>query len=226
MTIHLQVLLGKERGRTIALGQSRSHQYVVGRGADCDVVIPSDLVSRNHARIIANANDIVISDLQSSNGTFVNGARIVGEITVPVGDFIIVGDTVMRVHGDAVPGLLPGAAPGTFAGTLGEIPVHSVLRAIAVLKKSGILSLTSPPLEGRITFARGHIGDVVVDTRKTRDPIQALTAILRWRGTFDLEPPQSEVQPAALLGLDAVIAPVGAGARPSMVPKPPRPSRP
>lgn len=222
MAIHLQVLLGKERGRVMVLDRG---SYVVGRGDDCDIVLPSDLVSRTHARLVTGQrNDLVVADLESSNGTFVNGARIVGEITVFVGEILILGDIVCRVHAMAPPELLQSS--GMLAGSLTEVPPASVLRAIAVLKKTGVLNLTSPPLEARITFARGQIAQVVVDTRKTRDPIQALTAILRWKGVFDLEPLTTDAQPAALLGLDACIAPIGSAARPSMAAKAPRPSRP
>lgn len=221
--IHLQILLGKERGRVIPL---EGGTHVFGRVADADVVLPSDLVSRTHARVVVNASDLVVSDLESSNGTFVNGARVLGEMRVAIGGILSIGDVVTRVYGAAPQGLLPGAAPGMLAGGLTEVPPAAVLRAIAVLKKSGVLNLTSPPLEAKITFARGQIAEVIVDTRKTRDPIQALTALLRWKGTFDLEPTISDQQPAALLGLDAVITPVGSSARPSMIPKAPRPSRP
>ncbi|MFO0738839.1 MAG: FHA domain-containing protein [Labilithrix sp.] len=223
MSVHLQILLGKERGRVIPL---EGGTYVFGRGADADIVLPTELVSRTHARVVVNASDLIVSDLESSNGTFVNGARVLGEMRVAIGGILSVGDVVCRVYGASPQGLLPGAAPGMIAGNLTEIPPAAVLRAIAVLKKSGVLNLTSPPLEAKITFGRGQIAEVLVDTRKTRDPIQALTALLRWKGTFDFEPTAMETQPGALLGLDAVIAPVGSSARPSMIPKAPRPSRP
>ena len=223
MPIHLQVLLGKERGRVIPL---EGGTYVCGRGDDKDIVLPSDLVSRTHARIVVNASDLLVSDLESSNGTYVNGARIIGEMRVAIGGVLSIGDVVCRVYGASPQGLLPGAAPGTIAGNLGEIPPAAVFRAVAVLKKSGVLNLTSPPLEGRIVFVRGQVQEVVVDKRKTRDPIQALTTILRWKGTFDFEPLANEQQPGALLGLDAVIPPIGSTARPSVIPKAPRPSRP
>lgn len=224
MPIHLQILHGKERGRVIPL---EGGTYNFGRGADADVVLQSDLVSRTHARIVANASDLIVSDLESSNGTFVNGARVRGEMRVAIGGMLSIGDVVCRVYGAMPQGLLPGPAPGTLSGGLTEMPPAVVLRVVAVLKKSGVLKITSPPLEAQIQFGRGQIAEVIVDTRKTRDPIQALTALLRWKGTFEFEPAAAEVQPATLLGLDAVIAPVGSNARPSMIPKaPPRPSRP
>ena len=226
MALHLQILLGKERGRVVPL---TGGSYVFGRDAASDVVLQSDLVSRTHAKVTANANDLTVSDLESSNGTFVNGARIVGEIKIAVGEILSIGDVVCRVYGASPQGLLPGAAPGMLAGGLTEIPPSAVLRAIAVIKKTGVLNLTSPPLEARITVVRGQIAEVMVDRRKTRDPIQALTAVMRWKGAFDFEPSNAADAPqaAALLGLDAVIAPIGSAARPSMFPKaPPRPSKP
>jgi hypothetical protein len=219
----LSVVLGKDLGRVIALDGGT---HVVGRGADCNVVLASDLVSRTHARIEARPNELVLTDLESSNGTFVNGARIVGDVSVAPGEMIIFGDYVCKVHQQTPPPPTIGIAPGLMAGNLTEIPPSNVLRAIAVQKKTGILNLTSPPLTSKITFARGQVAEVLVDTRKTRDPIQALTAILRWKGSFDFEPGIADTQAAALLGLDAVIQPIGSGARPSMMPKPPRPSRP
>ncbi|MBX3229034.1 MAG: FHA domain-containing protein [Labilithrix sp.] len=223
MSLHLQLLLGRERGRVIPLAGGT---YVFGRGEDGDIVLQSDLVSRTHARITASASDLLITDLESSNGTFLNGSRIVGETKVAIGDVISIGDVVARVYGNSPAGLLPGAAPGMIAGSLTEVPPASVIRAIGVLKRTGFLNLTSPPLNGRIAFMRGHVGEVVVDTRKTRDPIQAITSILRWRGTFDFEPSTDVNDGTPLLGLDAIIPPTGSAARPSMLPKPPRPSRP
>lgn len=221
MALHLQILLGRERGRVIPLAGGT---YVVGRGEDGDVVLESDLVSRTHARITAGSNDLLVTDLESSNGTFLNGSRIVGETKVGIGEVLSIGDVVCRVYGAPPSGLLPGASPGMIAGNLSEVPPASVIRAIGVLKRTGFLNLTSPPLLGRISFARGQVSEVIVDTRKTRDPIQAITSILRWRGTFDFEPhPGTDERAPALLGLDAILPPTGSAARPSMLPKPPRP---
>lgn len=221
MALHLQILLGRERGRVISLAGGT---YVVGRGEDGDIVLQSDLVSRVHARITAGPSELLVEDLESSNGTFLNGSRVVGENKVGVGEVLSIGDVVCRVYGNPPTELPAGAAPGVITGNLTEIPPASVIRAIGVLKRTGFLNLTSPPLLGRIAFTRGHVGEVVVDTRKTRDPIQAITAILRWRGTFDFEPNvESDGERGALLGLDAIIPPTGSAARPSMLPKPPRP---
>jgi pSer/pThr/pTyr-binding forkhead associated (FHA) protein len=52
----------------------------IGRGADNDVVIDDPLLSRVHARIVSIGEDRIIEDLQSSNGTLVNGRPLVRQI--------------------------------------------------------------------------------------------------------------------------------------------------
>ena len=49
---------------------------VVGRHPQCDLVVPEDSVSRRHAQLEASGGYVVVSDLGSSNGTFVNGQRV------------------------------------------------------------------------------------------------------------------------------------------------------
>lgn len=228
--LHLQVVLGRERGRVYSVDVGR---YVAGRDPSAHLVLPSDLVSRRHAEIAADRARLHVTDRGSSNGTFINGARVVGEGVVSPGDVLTVGDVPLRLHAAPPPALPPliGDAPApnatiaNLSGYLTDLPAAIVLRHLAVVKKTGVLVLTSPPLEGRITFHRGHIAEVLVDTRKTRDPIQALTAILRWRGTFELSPLPHGTDTAAtfgstLLGLDAVLPAVGSQSRASM--RPPR----
>jgi DNA-binding CsgD family transcriptional regulator len=50
--------------------------YVVGRGKAAQIVIPDTTVSRNHARLIRSNGSLLLEDLESSNGTFVNQARV------------------------------------------------------------------------------------------------------------------------------------------------------
>lgn len=52
---------------------------LLGRGDDCDVVIDDRQVSRHHAKIIRNDEGYFLVDLNSKNGTFLNGDQLVGE---------------------------------------------------------------------------------------------------------------------------------------------------
>lgn len=67
-------------------------EIMIGREADCDIVINERQVSRKHAQIISNSdNQICISDLNSKNGTLLNGDFINTCIPLKDGDEIIVG---------------------------------------------------------------------------------------------------------------------------------------
>jgi ABC-type multidrug transport system ATPase subunit/pSer/pThr/pTyr-binding forkhead associated (FHA) protein len=63
----------------------------LGRDPKNDTVIDHPAVSRFHARITRRDGAFVISDLNSTNGTFVNGERIIGECTLQPGDAIRIG---------------------------------------------------------------------------------------------------------------------------------------
>lgn len=54
---------------------------VLGRDAECDIMIPSRQVSRRHARLVVTGEGTSIEDLGSKNGTHLNG-EIVGEIEI------------------------------------------------------------------------------------------------------------------------------------------------
>ena len=50
--------------------------WVIGRSEDCDLVVQESAVSSRHCRLTHKADGFTVEDLNSTNGTFVNGARI------------------------------------------------------------------------------------------------------------------------------------------------------
>ena len=75
---------------------------VIGRGTDADVVVDDPDVSRHHARLEAENGVVYVSDLESANGTYLNGRRIRQAIEVRPGDRIDVG-TARLVVKEIVP---------------------------------------------------------------------------------------------------------------------------
>ena len=73
---------------------ARQKTWLVGSGTDCDVVVPHPNVSAKHCRLTRSATGFVVEDLQSSNGTFVNGVRVVEPMAVSRQDQITLGRTV------------------------------------------------------------------------------------------------------------------------------------
>lgn len=70
--------------------------YIIGRSDDVDFIISSKDVSRRHAKVVYDGDDITVEDLDSTNGTFVNGKRISVE-NLQSGDEICIGDFKIMV---------------------------------------------------------------------------------------------------------------------------------
>lgn len=75
---------------------------LIGRQADCDVSLThSRKVSRKHCCIAQVNNAYVVRDLGSTNGVFVNGARVRKETGLTVGDELAIGDVRFRLQSEA-----------------------------------------------------------------------------------------------------------------------------
>jgi diguanylate cyclase (GGDEF)-like protein len=89
----LTVLTGSASGKMFKLHPLMT----IGRGPVCEVRIEDDGLSRTHAQIRCEGSSATIEDLESRNGTFVNGERIRGSVAIKDGDKIQCGrGTVMR----------------------------------------------------------------------------------------------------------------------------------
>jgi len=71
---------------------------LVGRSQDADVIVASDTVSRIHALFWQEAGAAWIVDLDSSNGTYLNGTRLSDPVAVVAGDIVTFGDTGFTVR--------------------------------------------------------------------------------------------------------------------------------
>ncbi len=74
---------------------------VIGRAADADLVLDDTQVSRHHARLSpATDGSVVVEDLGSANGTFINNSQVVGRARLDPGDELLAGVTVLELHTD------------------------------------------------------------------------------------------------------------------------------
>jgi pSer/pThr/pTyr-binding forkhead associated (FHA) protein len=71
---------------------------ILGREKGCKIRIPSNAVSRQHCRLAVKNDMVVVEDLGSSNGTFVNEQRIVEMSYLKPGDILRVGPFRFLVH--------------------------------------------------------------------------------------------------------------------------------
>jgi len=102
------LLLVRWEGRDATLAEG---SHLIGRRADCTVVIDRPSVSRVHARLLVSRGATTIEDLCSKNGTFVDGRRItavtellprcgirIGEVDVEVARLDAGGDSTLTVR--------------------------------------------------------------------------------------------------------------------------------
>lgn len=76
-------------------------EFVVGRGADCQLALDDALVSRRHAMFVVSGDELSVEDLGSRNGVRVNGERITGKTRLSDGDRVRIGNqdmAILRMH--------------------------------------------------------------------------------------------------------------------------------
>lgn len=66
----------------------KADEFLIGRGGDCDLVLPERQVSRHHVKILREDGGFVLQDLGSKNGTHLNGNQVTGRARIQDGDEI------------------------------------------------------------------------------------------------------------------------------------------
>jgi pSer/pThr/pTyr-binding forkhead associated (FHA) protein len=91
----LVVTAGSLAGTRLRLG---SGTVLIGRAEDSTLVLDDDYASTRHARIVQQGNGYAVEDLGSTNGTYLDRARITAPTPVPVGVPIRIGRTVIELR--------------------------------------------------------------------------------------------------------------------------------
>ena len=126
-------LISTSGDQTIEVQPGR--RLIVGRAATSDVPIYDPTISRRHAEVALANGGVQVKDLGSSNGTFVNGARVT-EMVAGVGDVVTFGKVAFRVRDVTPPSAQPAVEPpstmGGTAGGSGPPPGATIVRNVAV----------------------------------------------------------------------------------------------
>jgi pSer/pThr/pTyr-binding forkhead associated (FHA) protein len=178
-------------GETVRIGRSRS----------CDLALRSPDASRRHAEIVLVASGWLARDLDSTNGTYVNGERVVGEHLLQPGDRIEIGsDSItfceIGVDLDRVDASASGEAQTmmverpvlgeSFQGSLAEIPTFALLQILEMGRKTGCLHTESDDGPGRIWLAEG--APTHAETKLQRGFDAAIAVVHATGGRFRFEP--------------------------------------
>ncbi len=203
----LRFISGKYQGGEFPLRMER--EIIVGRSSELDMVLVEDMVSRKHAKITTMGDQIVIQDLGSTNGTFVNGEKI-KKVRLKEGDRILIGTSIIKLvavdssqvvtEGEARQRLEAtgqrrnvSGANKPMSGSIDEIPLPDLLQLLSTSRKSGVLSVRGEGGHGRIYLRKGQIYYSTIDDSYDLSPRKAAFRMLTWTtGTFELEPPDEK----------------------------------
>ena len=76
----------------------RPQGHVFGRSEDADIPIDDPYASEFHARLGVQDDKVIVHDLGSTNGTYVNGRRVTSPRSVVRGDTVQIGKTILEVR--------------------------------------------------------------------------------------------------------------------------------
>jgi two-component system, NtrC family, sensor kinase len=134
----LLVLQGPDKGRRFELPDA---PVLIGRESR-QLPITDNTVSRRHAELLPDAGNWILKDMGSSNGSYVNGARVNNRFTLKLGDQIRVGRTLMVF----------GAQPGVMRTSGGNVALagveagmdSSIMHTVASADDSMVLAVPEP----------------------------------------------------------------------------------
>jgi hypothetical protein len=90
-TTSMSASFERRKPHSLQFPRAVGDRFTIGRDASCDLAISDMTVSRQHAQLERTPAGWLLSDLESTNGTRVNGWRVRGQVPVRVGDLVSFG---------------------------------------------------------------------------------------------------------------------------------------
>lgn len=205
----VKFISGKYQGGEFPLPAGK--EIVVGRSSDLEMVLLEDMVSRRHARIFWDAEQLQIEDFGSTNGTFVNGEKI-KVASLREGDRVLIGTSILKViatDAAVAPATVETSKANlenvaaaqrtsvrTMSGAIDEIPLPDLLQLLSSSKKSGVLVVRTEEDVGKIYLRKGQIYFAIINDLEEVAPLKSLFRLLTWqKGLFDFDPPTEAAFP-------------------------------
>lgn len=154
MNYALQVVRGRSEANTLGLMDGVNS---IGRHDDCLIRIRSSQVSRRHCELFEEGNKLILRDLGSFNGTFVNGKRVLGLQTLKPGDVLTIGGVTLRVD-------LLRAAPKSAAASPAPQPAATAeVNALPVAEDDFEMELEEEEFEVALDDEPDHMDIIPLD---------------------------------------------------------------
>jgi ABC-type multidrug transport system ATPase subunit len=149
------------QGKFSTVHRVSSGRIRIGRAADNDVVLSDLLVSRHHAELHRTADEWIIVDLDSANGTFVNGHRVSRTTRIESADVICAGHALLHLDGDRLVEYVDVGEVGFRASELVvRVPGGKILldHVGFELEQRSLLAVVGPSGAGKSTLLRALTG--------------------------------------------------------------------
>jgi pilus assembly protein CpaF len=142
----------------------------VGRVQSNDLMLPKGNVSKRHARLLFREGRFIVTDLNSTNGTYVNRRRISQATIVKQGDKIYIGDFVLRIELAGSDAEMPPPSPGEPSST----GTGQAVRAAAAAVDGASLPLyTGGRDDGSSGTSKVALANVIAPSRPTHVNVEA-----------------------------------------------------
>ena len=179
---------------------------VIGRHSTCDFSIRSDDISRRHAEVGFEDGHYTVRDLDSTNGTFLNGTRIdTAPTPLSAGDRVELGSNTITFcqvdvgfegeDQEEAKTIVNFAAPDrdreALRGELSEIPPYALLQVLEMGSKTGVLEVTLDDGPAHIWLRNGC--PIHAEASKLAGFDAALEIVGACRGKFRFDPQDVEV---------------------------------
>ena len=196
----LKFISGKYTGGEFPIRPAQP--VLIGRASELEIVLVEDMVSRKHAKITLSDGKILLEDLGSTNGTYVNGEKVQAAI-LREGDRILIGTSIFKVarmsqepvvdNAEAKAQLAKAAAVNSaritktgIMGKLEEVSLPDLLQLFHSSKKTGVLVVRSHR-EGRVYMRQGHVYHAAIVGHPGISPRKSFARMVTWlEGDFEL----------------------------------------
>lgn len=176
------------RGLILPVPHNRS--FILGRDKNsCNIALPDQRISKQHLSIVFRESKYVITDLDSVNGTFLNGEKVDGSLTLMPGDEIkITPFSMMFIGPDQLNRPQNNTSPpdekSHFRGELETLKALDLIQLINTTGQSGLLTIRdSRNKQAQLTFIDGEIRQARAGSANGENAVFAILNIEQ--GKFD-----------------------------------------
>ncbi len=136
--LRLLVLSGPDHGRSLLLERGT---YFIGKAPTCALVLTDGAVSRQHLALEVGGSGVLVKDLDSTNGSFFQGARF-SQVTVGAGTVIVIGNTELKLTAVETTQPIPPSTSDRFGELLGpSLRMREVFGLLELVAQSDVAVL-------------------------------------------------------------------------------------